>query len=236
MAERNAMRRVHDKMSPTFSPDHPQYYQQQQEHIGQRGFESAPTAEPIYFSPVSDQKENPYFAPIPEQPSPEAPSQPQYPLYRPADYATNANPIDTTLIGPGPDQKKPHTLHDQYFPLPPPPLPQPSIPQEGVESLRQHNMKIPNLAMPVPKKKSLDVQRHKAVALGGLGSGLGIAYGPEGDQKGAIQLQEYGHRDGQVREQQVENEVETGVEVESPAQVFVYDALNDRYVKEHHRR
>lgn len=97
-------------------------------------------------------------------------------------------------------------------------------------------MNIPNLAMPVPKKKSLDVQRHKAAALGGSRPGLGIDYGAEGDDKGAIPLQEYGPGDGQVREQPVGNEVETDVQAVSPAQVFVYDPVNDRYVKEDSRR
>lgn len=85
--------------------------------------------------------------------------------------------------------------------------------------------------MPVPKKKSLDVQRQKAL------SGLGLGYGPtiEGDYKDAIQLQEYDGPGWRRENQQQAWDEGRGVadaEVESPAQVFVYDPVTDRYVKE----
>jgi hypothetical protein len=93
--------------------------------------------------------------------------------------------------------------------MPPPP---PPLPQEGVESLTQHHMKTPSLGMPIPRgKKSLDVQR----------SGQQRAAGYAGDEKDAIPLQDYRPVEGGKDE----------VGGESP-QVFVYDAVNDRYVKE----
>ena len=87
---------------------------------------------------------------------------------------------------------------------------QPSTPQAVVESLRQHHTKTPNLSIPVPRpKKSLDEQQQQRTE---------ADY--DGDQKDAIQLQDYRSGGDEKKD-----------EMESP-QVFVYDAANDRYVKE----
>ncbi|KAF7514230.1 hypothetical protein GJ744_004555 [Endocarpon pusillum] len=242
MAERNGMRRIQDKHSPTFPPHHQHYQHNEMQAQSPQGFESVPVPEPVYYSPISDQKENPYVQPQgPASPLPPF-QQLQFPMYKsysPADYAhQNPSParpsIDTSQIGPGPNQQKVSNLHDQYFPLPPPPPappqlamqpppPPPSIPQEGVESLRQHHMKTPSLAMPMPRaKKSLDIQgrtqeqQRQRIGVGGIG---------ESGDRDAIPLQDYGRPSG--------NEEWTTADdgVESP-QVFVYDAVNDRYVKE----
>ena len=244
MAERNGMRRIQDKHSPTFPPHQQQYQQNEMQAQSPQGFEFAPAPEPVYYSPVSDQKENPYVQPqvpiSPLQPF----QQPQFPMYKsysPADYAhQNPSParpsIDTSQIGPGPNQQKVSNLHDQYFPLPPPPPappqlamqpppppPPPSIAQEGVESLRQHHMKTPSLGMPMPRaKKSLDIQgrtqgqQRQQIRVGEMG---------ESGDRDAIPLQDYGRPGGD------EEGVKGDDGVESP-QVFVYDEVNDRYVKE----
>jgi hypothetical protein len=107
--------------------------------------------------------------------------------------------------------------------------------QEIVESLKQHHMKTPSLGLPVPRgKRSLDLSRQQEGQAQQVGSW-------EGDHKDAIQLQDYGAADGEVKqphrgdrekdkEKEKEKERNDG-EMESP-QVFVYDAVNDRYVKE----
>jgi hypothetical protein len=94
-------------------------------------------------------------------------------------------------------------------------MPPPSIPQTGVEPLRQHHMKTPSLSMPVPRaKKSLDIQQRQQRM--------------DAANAEAIQLQDYGP--GEDRKSYVADD-DASIEVESP-QVFVYDAVNDRYVKE----
>lgn len=75
--------------------------------------------------------------------------------------------------------------------------------------------------MPVPRgKKSLDIQRRQQRM---------ETAGYEGDNnnKDAIQLQDY--RPGEDIKKYADDERKD--EVESP-QVFVYDAVNDRYIKE----
>lgn len=265
MAQRNAMRRIQDKSSPTFPSQHHEYYQQQ--YSQSQGFESVAAAEPNYFSPVSDHKENPYIQfhqPQPQQQEQPPPthqphqSQQQYPQYRsytPADYASPITattspipsfPLDTSQIGPGPNQKQIHTLHDQYFPPPPPPtnlLMQPQPPQfqftpltsasmsmppqappiptqagigGGVESLRQHQMKIPSLGMPDPsrRKKSLEAQRAQ--------QSQSQSQRPSQEE---IPLTDYRARDG--------GEGRVGeVEASESPQVFVFDEVEGRYVKE----
>jgi hypothetical protein len=226
MAARNGMRRIQDKSSPTFPPNH-QHYQQYQPNQMQpqtsNGFEVSPVPDPVYYSPMADKKENPYIQ-SPQLAPPQPIPQPQFPIFRsytPADYVQHVSPpppIDTSKIGPGPNQTKVLNLHDQYFPPPPPAahlaIPPPSIPQTGVQPLRQHHMKTPSLNMPVPRsKKSLDIQQRQQRI--------------DATNVEAIQTQDYAP--GEDRKSYKNDEAD--VEVESP-QVFIYDAVNDRYVKE----
>jgi hypothetical protein len=75
-------------------------------------------------------------------------------------------------------------------------------------------MKTPSLSMPVPRaKKSLDIQQRQQKI--------------NAANAEAIQLQDYGPGE----EGRFCGDGDAKVEVES-SQVFVYDAVNDRYVKE----
>ncbi len=93
-------------------------------------------------------------------------------------------------------------------------------------------MKTPSLGLPVPRgKKSLDIQQKQRPVQ---------PAGYEGDHKDAIQLQDYRTSEDMKRSHEFGDDEKKddrgttgtdGVQVESP-QVFVYDAVNDRYVKE----
>lgn len=238
MAERNRMRRFHDKHSPTF----PTHNQQDHMHVQTpQGFVPAPVPDPVYLSPILDRKDDPYI--LQQQPlSPQQPQRPQYPYhstYTPADYAqhptTSPVPFDTSKIGPGPDQQKVHTLHDQYFPPPPPaPMPpsqlaamqmEPSVPQQqAVQPLQQHQLTTPSLALPIPRgKRSLDVNHRQRPGQGQHQMDPGVLY--DSVQGTAIPLREYGTGGGDGNLRTEDDKVET-------PQVFVYDPVSDRYVKE----
>ena len=254
MAGRNNMSRVHDKMSPAFSPDG-----FEAQFIGQA---QSPGLSPpsVYYSP--DQKINPYSpetdtqSPQNQQQTPASlihispQPQPNFPFrtYSPADYAQReptsprSPTIDTSGFGPGPDQKKDHSLHDAFIP-PPPPNPPPaalqmphqhhfqslnmqsSIPEgQGfatglgiVERLDSHQRTIPNLTLPMPKK-SLDAARAEKAA----DKAKGEAEGEDG-----FQLQNMVARPPDMVEQ-----ASPPTDPESPSQVFYFDPASGRYRKQ----
>lgn len=255
MAKRNAMGRVHEKMSPGLSP--------RTFDSGFIGEARSPGLSPlspasVYYSP--DKKINPYTTEIEDQKSPqqihETPNsttrlvpQPelQFPhrTYIPADYAPKSplnphSPIDTSTIGPGPNQWKDHSLHDAFFPPPPPraspvtlsaftqfqSLNQPPLPPqpqpEGlgittgvgvVKRLDPHHRNAPSIAIPVPKKKSMEAHRAEEEMIRA--------------QIDDFEAQELA---GKGKEEERERgEGEPGIE--SPT-VFYYDAMSGKYMKE----
>lgn len=101
---------------------------------------------------------------------------------------------------------------------------QPLVPYERVQSLQQHQRETPSLGLPVPRgKKSTDIHRGEEMGQEHRQMTGGVMY--DRDTRDVIQLQEYRTGGGSGRVPIEEDGVE------SP-QVFVYDPVNDRYVKE----